>query len=210
MDGSKVKMVTRFGSHCSVARSIRNLGLSRSSTVFGLLDDHRPHGSIRPRHACLPIRRHIAPPRKWVVLATLIGFAAFYWAFDRSGGFNLYPSYPSPSALWIFLPFIEGLAYATAIAWYDNTYSPPNTGFSRLLGKIGEYSYSIYLFHFFWVFAAARFINQQIMDISNFYVACTWSLIVFVVTTPFGYLSFRFIESPFLRLRRPYVVANLK
>jgi peptidoglycan/LPS O-acetylase OafA/YrhL len=69
---------------------------------------------------------------------------------------------------------------------------------------IGAYSYSIYLFHFFFVFAAARFIHEEIMDLSNFYVACAWAAATFLLMVPVGYLSFRFIEAPFLRRRKRY------
>jgi peptidoglycan/LPS O-acetylase OafA/YrhL len=44
------------------------------------------------------------------------------------------------------------------------------------------------------------------MDISNFYLACTWALACFMLMMPIGYLSFRFIEAPFLRLRRRYTI----
>ncbi len=146
--------------------------------------------------------------RHGLALLTLLGFAAFYGWFDHSGGFYFNPTYPSPSAIWIVLPLVEGLAYALLIAWYDTSFSPVNKGFSKLLGKVGEYSYSIYLFHFFGVFNAARFIHEEVMDLSNFYVACAASLIAFSAMTPFGYFSFRFIEAPFLQLRRPYVTAT--
>ncbi len=43
------------------------------------------------------------------------------------------------------------------------------------------------------------------MDISNFYLCLLWSLPAFLLMLPFGYLSFRFIETPFLNLRRPYL-----
>jgi peptidoglycan/LPS O-acetylase OafA/YrhL len=45
------------------------------------------------------------------------------------------------------------------------------------------------------------------MDISNFYLACLWALGFLLLMMPVGYLSFRFVESPFLRLRKPYVTA---
>ncbi|OGA52513.1 MAG: acyltransferase [Betaproteobacteria bacterium RIFCSPLOWO2_12_FULL_62_58] len=152
-------------------------------------------------------RRHL------VAITVLLAFAVFYWQFDLNGGLNQNPSYPSPSSIWIFLPAIEGLAYAVGIAWYDSSFSPSNKGDSWFIGKIGEYSYSIYLLHFFFVFRAARFVHENVMDMSNFYVACLWSLTCFLaIMVPVGYLSYRFIESPFLKLRKPYIlqpIANL-
>jgi len=143
--------------------------------------------------------------RHVVALLTIMAFMMIYWLFDRQGGFYQNPSYPSPSPLWILLPTIEGVAYAISIAWYDNSFSHSTSGLSKFIGRIGEYSYSIYLLHFFVVFRAARFVNERIMDISNFYLACLWSLVVFLLMMLPGYVSFRFIEAPFLKLRKRYV-----
>jgi peptidoglycan/LPS O-acetylase OafA/YrhL len=60
------------------------------------------------------------------------------------------------------------------------------------------------------VFRAARFVNERIMDISNFYLACFWSLVFFVLMMIPGYVSFRFIEAPFLKLRKRYVNVPFK
>jgi len=145
--------------------------------------------------------------RHAIALIVIAAFTIVYWYFDLQGGFYQSPSYPSPSQVWIILPTIEGIAYATAIAWYDNSFSHSTSRLSRFIGRIGEYSYSIYLLHFFLVFRAARFVNEQIMDISNFYLACSWSLVFFVLMVVPGYFSFRFIEAPFLKLRKRYVKA---
>lgn len=146
-------------------------------------------------------RRHV------LVLGTFTAFAILYWYFDSRGGFYQYPSYPSPSPLWILLPTIEGVTYAIGIAWYDNSFSLSNTGVSKFIGWIGEFSYSIYLLHFFVVVHAARFVNVHVMDISNFYTACLWSVICFVFMMPAWYLSFRFIETPLLKRRKRYAIA---
>jgi peptidoglycan/LPS O-acetylase OafA/YrhL len=80
-------------------------------------------------------------------LSTL--FAIFYWHFDSQGGFFMSPSYPSPNAIWIFMPTIEGVVYALTIAWYDNSFTHSTGKFSRFLALIGTYSYSIYLLHLY-------------------------------------------------------------
>ena len=143
--------------------------------------------------------------RHVLAIAIFTGFTMFYWYFDLHGGFYQNPSYPSPSPLWIVLPTIEGIAFAVGIAWYDNSFSHSTTGFSRFVGRIGEFSFSLYLLHFFVVFHAARFVNERVMDISNFYVACLWSVVFFLLLVPAGYLSFRFIEAPFLKHRKRYI-----
>lgn len=146
--------------------------------------------------------------RHAIAVMTITGFMMMYWYFDFYGGFYQNQSYPSPSPLWIILPTIEGVAYAIGIAWYDNSFCHSTSGLSKFIGRIGEYSYSIYLLHFFVVFHAARFVNEQIMDISNFYLACLYSLVFFVLMVIPGYISFRFIEAPFLKLRKRYVKAR--
>jgi len=133
-----------------------------------------------------------------------VAFITLYWWFDRSGGFFLQPTYPSPSSLWIVLPTMEGLAFAILIAWYDGSFLHKDGPLSNLLATLGEYSYSIYLLHFLIVFAVAKWIHANVVDLSNFYVALTVSMLAFVAMIPIGYLSMRFVERPFLRLRRRY------
>jgi peptidoglycan/LPS O-acetylase OafA/YrhL len=144
-------------------------------------------------------RRHV------IAALSTVSFMAISWYLNSKGGFFQSPSYPSPSRLWIIIPTIEGIAYAIAIAWYDNSFTHSTSGLSKFIGRIGEYSYSIYLLHFFVVFRTAKFVNEQIMDISNFYLACCWSLLFFVLMIIPGYISFRYIEAPFLKLRKRYV-----
>lgn len=170
-------------------------------TIIGRIDQFAL-GMIVYQFRQLITRRHI------FAVATIIGFSAFYWYFDHSGGFYKNPSYPSPNPLWIILPTIEGLAYAIGIAWYETSFSHRTSGVSKFIGRAGEYSYSIYLLHFFVVFRAARFVNEQIMDISNFYLACVWSVIFFLFMMPVGYLSFRLIEAPCLKFRKSYIVPS--
>jgi peptidoglycan/LPS O-acetylase OafA/YrhL len=81
-------------------------------------------------------------------------------------------------------------------------------GISWAFSKIGEYSYSIYLLHTFFVFQIAEFIQRNVMDISNFYVALAWSFACFTLMIPVAVISFTYVEAPFLRLRRVYTKPN--
>lgn len=144
--------------------------------------------------------------RHALFLIILVAYVVFYWFFDGNGGLMQMPTYPSSSPLWIAMPTIEGVAYAIGIAWYDSSFTPSAKGLSGFIARIGEYSYSIYLLHFYVVFQAGTFVHERIMDISNFYVACAWALALFVLMIVPGYLSYRFIEAPFLRMRRPYTI----
>jgi peptidoglycan/LPS O-acetylase OafA/YrhL len=170
-------------------------------TIVGRIDQFLL-GMLAWHYRSLFIGRHA------FALASLLAFAVFYWYFDAAGGFYKFPSYPSSSPLWIVLPTIEGFAYAIAIAYYDNSFAHSSGRISRFFGLMGTYSYSIYLLHFFFVFRAARFVHEKVMPISDFYAACLWSGVFFLLLMPLGYLSYRFIEEPFLRLRRRYVVGR--
>ena len=132
-------------------------------------------------------------------------FCLFYYWFDARGGYAAAGLQPGATALWVVLPTFEAIAYAAIIAYYDGTYSPRSSGLSGLVAKAGTFSYSIYLLHFFIVFQAADFVHRDVMPISNFYVACLWSLLCFCLMVPVGWLSYNCIERPFLRLRRNYV-----
>lgn len=142
--------------------------------------------------------------RTKLLVFVFLSFVGFWWWFTATGGFYLRPKYPSTSSVWIWLPTLEGLAYASLIAWYDARKIDPSTLVSQTLQRLGEYSYSIYLLHFFFVFRAASYVHSNVMDISNFYLALAWSVIFFLAMLIPGYLSFRFVESPFLKLRLKY------
>jgi peptidoglycan/LPS O-acetylase OafA/YrhL len=153
------------------------------------------------------LRRHIAG-RHYSMLCILFIFSSFYWFFDSLGGFDKSPSYPSPSPIWIFLPTIEGLFYGLVIAWYDNSFKHFTGKISRFIALVGTYSYSIYLLHFFIVFGLSNAINRYLVDLSNIHIAILVSAFCFLIMIPIGYVSYRFVESPFLKFRTRYVVAN--
>lgn len=166
-------------------------------TMIGRIDQFCA-GMLLAYHAPWMRGRH-----GWALVVALL-FTAAYAAFDAAGGWYGMPAYPSPSRVWIVLPTLEAVAYALLIAWYDTSFQPRGTGFSGYLARLGEYSYSIYLLHFFVVFELARWIDARVMDLSNFYLACVWAVPAFLLTAAFSGLSYRWLESPFLRLRRPY------
>jgi peptidoglycan/LPS O-acetylase OafA/YrhL len=151
------------------------------------------------------LRAH-AKNRHWLALAVLAAFSTFFWWFDAAGGLYELRRYPSPHWIWIILPTLEAAAYAFGIAYYDTSFSRRRTSLPfRIIEKAGSYSYSLYLLHLFFVMQLAAFINTNIMNISNFYVACLWSALCFLATIPIGYLSYTCVEAPFLRLRLRYV-----
>ncbi|WP_288955605.1 acyltransferase [uncultured Polaribacter sp.] len=142
------------------------------------------------------------------ILTCFVFFLLFYYYFDYMGGFFSNPSYPSNSPLWIIIPTIEGFSFSLIIAWYDNTITPSNNWFNRITANVGKYSYSIYLLHFFFVFKMSEFVNNNIIELSNIYITLIFSLLCFLIMIPIGYLSFRFIEKPFLKYRINYLKEN--
>ena len=143
--------------------------------------------------------------RHFLALSVFIAFSVFYWYFEHLGGFFLNPSYPSPSPVWIIMTTCEGLAYGILIAWYDNSFKHSTGPVSRFIALIGAYSYSIYLLHFFFYSALAGFVDRHVVSLSNVYVALLFAPVAFLVMIPISYLSYRFIEFPFLKFRTSYI-----
>ena len=146
--------------------------------------------------------------KHFLAFSTLFMFAVFYWYFDSKGGFYMSPSYPSPSLIWIYLPTIEGAAYALAITWYDNSFQHSTGKVSRFVALIGTYSYSIYLLHVFVVFELCAAVNFYVVNLSNIHVAMLLSVCCFSLMVPIGYISYTFIELPFLRFRTKYIIED--
>jgi peptidoglycan/LPS O-acetylase OafA/YrhL len=130
-------------------------------------------------------------------------FCAFWWWLDQFGGYYGRPN--QLGALWIIIPTVEAVCYSIIVAYYDNSFSPSDSKISWALAKIGTYSYSIYLLHIFFYAHMIFFLQDHVMDISNFYVAVCWAVLGFSLMIPIGYLSYRFVEEPFLGLRRSYI-----
>jgi peptidoglycan/LPS O-acetylase OafA/YrhL len=139
-------------------------------------------------------------------LAAAIGiaFVLIYMGLNQLGGLWGQRSHPSTRWVWVVLPTLEGATFAALIAWYDGSFAHRRGRVSDAVAKVGEYSYSIYLLHFFVVFKLARWIQAHGIDLSSFPVALATALLAFVAMMPIGYLSMRFVERPFLALRRRY------
>lgn len=149
--------------------------------------------------------RDLLGSRHGLTIFVFVGFAIFYWYFESVGGFYEHLGYPSPSGLWIVMSTLEGLAYGTLISWYDNSFEHSSGRISRFFALIGTYSYSIYLLHFFIVFELGELIDTHLVELTNVYVALAFAPAAFLLMLPIGYLSYRFVESPFLRFRTRYI-----
>ena len=132
-------------------------------------------------------------------------FAISYAAFDLAGGYYNLPQ--EAKFVWIVLPTWEAACLGALIAWYDgHALRVPFLAWP--MQKAGEYSYSIYLLHFFFYEQAARVVHTYIMPISSIYLALPWAMIFFVLMAFLGHFSFRYIERPMLAFRRSYVLTD--
>ncbi|MFT4518484.1 MAG: peptidoglycan/LPS O-acetylase OafA/YrhL [Halioglobus sp.] len=150
--------------------------------------------------------RDIIRNRHALALLVFLGFSAFYYYFDSTGGYYSHFPLNSPSSLWLIIPTVEGFAYAWLIAWYDNSFEHSQGRFSRFLALVGTYSYSIYLLHVFMVWKAGDFINEYMFTIPNVYVALLVAPFVFLTIMPVAWFSYQYIELPFLKFRTKYII----
>ncbi|MEX1228967.1 MAG: acyltransferase [Planctomycetaceae bacterium] len=142
-----------------------------------------------------------------VAAVLAVTWIMIWYAFDRAGGFYRGMDYQQ---VWVVLTLLEGLFYGALISWYDRTFTFGEKGVSGLVSKIGECSYSIYLLHFFVVFDLAMFVDRFITPLTNFYVAFAFNLVCFLMVAAVSYVSYRYFETIFLRMRRPYLAHILQ
>lgn len=147
-------------------------------------------------------RAHLKGRHGVMAIATA-AFAAFYVTFDSVGGY-----YTEVHAFWVYVPTVEGLMFAIAVAWYDTSFEHSTGPLSRFVASIGTYSYSIYLLHFFVVWEVSTLIHEHVVDLSNIYVGLLFAILVFPLAYLIGLLGYRVIELPFLAKRRGYTLPD--
>lgn len=147
--------------------------------------------------------RHWVRKSLGIGLGAALGWLAYLSWFDAIGGYHGTGKGSAWSWIWIAEPTVEALFCAILIVWYDSRMQAQGR-VSRALAAIGNYSYSIYLLHPFFVFWLPEVIHSHVVKLDNYYVGLGMSLVCFCLVVPIGYLSFTFVESPFLKLRVPY------
>jgi len=140
------------------------------------------------------------PVSRRAALILFSGLWLFYVWFDANGGLN-----GAPPAVWVILPTIEALGFGALVSAYDR--HPFKARWLAPVEKSGKYSYSVYLLQFLMVAPAADFVNRYITHIDNLYLALPWAVAFFAYMTALGWVSYTYIEEPFLRFRRPYFKA---
>lgn len=136
-----------------------------------------------------------------VLLAAATVFVAGWHLFTLAGGYMRMPDYPSPSPLWIVLPTFEATAYGLIIAGFECSPAAIGGAPGRLLAKVGEASYSIYLWHR----VLLEIILTRITPDRDFPLALAQMIVAFAGVAVLGWLSYQVIERPFLRLRCRYL-----
>jgi peptidoglycan/LPS O-acetylase OafA/YrhL len=130
-----------------------------------------------------------------------IGFFAFYHWFAAAGG---YYGPLRTQGVWVYLPTIEAAYFSALVGYYATTFRFARTAWWRLVESAGAASYSIYLLHTFFVFAVAKATAERFPWMGTWEFAEAVALIAFVGMASLAWLSYRWIELPFLGLRKPY------
>jgi peptidoglycan/LPS O-acetylase OafA/YrhL len=168
-------------------------------TIFGRIDQFL----IGMLFALCPIRRQLL---RIVAAISLLSFLILWNAFDQMGGFHNHTGAPSPSPLWIFIPTAEAITWGSLIAFYDGSTFRIPTWLDRSLAKVGDWSYSIYLLHFFpIVLLRDAFWTASTGSTNDFFPALLVANIAFLAFLPVAGLSYIYFERIFLAYRRPYL-----
>jgi peptidoglycan/LPS O-acetylase OafA/YrhL len=152
--------------------------------------------------ALVPLRRNLL---RIVAGVSAISFLILWTEFDRMGGFHNHTGAPSTSALWIYIPTAEAVTYGSLIAFYDGATFKMPAWLDRSLAKIGEWSYSIYLLHFFPIVLLRNIFWDRAGNADNFFVALIAANFAFLAFLPVAGLSYHYFEKRFLAYRRRYL-----
>ncbi len=148
--------------------------------------------------------RHWFAGKNWLALLIGSAFLVTWYLFDLHGGYYATAGSAHP-AIWVFLPTVEGLAYGSLIAWYDNSLRHRRGMASSAVASIGTYAYAIYLLHFFVVDYFAIWIDRYLIALSNPYVLLLAAVPSFFAMIPIAYAGHRLVEMPCMRFRKRYV-----
>jgi peptidoglycan/LPS O-acetylase OafA/YrhL len=152
--------------------------------------------------ALAPIRRSI---HSFVAAISGVSFLILWQQFDAMGGYYNRTGVASGSALWIVIPTIEAITYGALISLYDGSSMRMPAWLDRGLAKIGEWSYSIYLLHFFPIVLLRWQFSDVVGSAEYFFPALLVATIAFLAFLPVAALSYNCFEKAFLAHRRSYL-----
>ena len=145
------------------------------------------------------------PALNIVAAISTLSFLIIWTQFDAMGGFYNRTGAPSPSPIWIVIPTVEAITFGALIAWYDDASFRIPAAIDRALTRIGEWSYSIYLLHFFLIIGLRHFIGGRTGSAGDFYIAWPVATLAFIAFLPVAALSYTCFEKRFLAFRKPYL-----
>jgi peptidoglycan/LPS O-acetylase OafA/YrhL len=123
------------------------------------------------------------------------------------GSFHHLDGTPSKSPLWIFIPTAEAITWGSLIAFYEGaTFRLPGW-LDRTLAKVGEWSYSIYLLHFFPIVLMRHLFWERSGSADDFFPALVVANLAFIAFLPVAAASYLWFERRFLVYRKPYLRA---
>ena len=145
-----------------------------------------------------------------VAAGAVIAIIGLWHVFNSLGGFYNLGGYPSPSALWIVIPALQGLLFGAMIAGYERASLRIPGLIDRGLARIGEISYSIYLVQFIVYPTLGKYCGLMGFDLGSFAVALALAVVTFPVIVVISMVTYELIEKPFLRWRGAYVEGSEK
>jgi peptidoglycan/LPS O-acetylase OafA/YrhL len=144
--------------------------------------------------------RRVADALKWafpVSVALVLGWMVF---FNHLGG------YPVQGKRWLIWPSVDGFVWAFFLITYLPVSHFVPRPISRVIGFMGECSFSVYLLHFLvlTILIVSRYVIRFPTDtISGALLNVT--LVLLPITYGLSALTYLVIEKPFLDLRRSYL-----
>jgi peptidoglycan/LPS O-acetylase OafA/YrhL len=141
-----------------------------------------------------------------------VSLIAFFWWFSANGGLLTFNGevWPNKSAVFIFLPTIEAVAYAALLLSYLHLPAIPKLSLiSKGFSYVGLVSYSIYLDHlllFPFIFWFIEYLGIVPASWEQSLLLCL--LIPIPMLTAAASVTFFMIEKPFMSLRRSKSVAS--
>ncbi len=134
-----------------------------------------------------------------LALVALLAIAWMLRALNAAGGWPTSPSWK------VLLPNAEALLWAAFVLGYVTCVHRPDALWSRLLARIGEVSYSIYLLHFVVIWSLLRAGWLQVFT-GGFVVDAllNTALLALPITLLVSALGYAVVERPFLGLRGNY------
>ena len=143
---------------------------------------------------------------RWVAGISFAAFLVLWTEFDANGGFHHFNGTPSPSPLWIVIPTVEAITWSSLIAFYDGSTFRMPQWLDRSLAMVGEWSFSIYLLHFFPI-VLLRYLFWDTPGSTNwFFPALLAANLAFLAFLPVAAFSYHYFEKRFLAYRRHYLL----